>query len=500
MTQDPLKDEIDSFPDNMNEDMWRTILLNHPDVYFHEYFGGSDAEPEYESDSSSGTDPYSELVSELDDMSIARSDIGSDAGSDVGSDDESDDGSDTDSDAGSVTSSIMYSQEPFESFQYKALTLARTKVWADAGADEVTVERLLGGGYNRIIGLTRQSVEQPEAKTQYILRIPRFEYNHDAFPSDVASLLFLHKYTTIPAPSVVSFDDTTTNELEQPYMIQNRIAGSPLYSAYPNMSHLERCRLATELGCAYRKMLAVRSSTSGKLSFPTDDISIQAPLQVTPWCPADGSVRVPFSTSAAPHSVFEMLIASFKAWRVEELRLRPQNLFTAFYIDRFTTMVEELDDAGFLDNVPYSLAHLDLAPRNVMVNPSSDVEQSIISAIIDWDSAIIGPMFMTCMPPVWLWAYDREDESDEEDSRGVIIEKGWGETTCYSAETREDQELKDKFEEAAGPDYMRFAYNPVYSLARRLVLFIVDGLRSNETLREADAMFSEWDKIKKGGV
>ena len=52
-----------------------------------------------------------------------------------------------------------------------------------------------------------------------------------------------------------------------------------------------------------------------------------------------------------------------------------------------------------------------------------------------------------------------------------------------------------QFEESAGADYVRFAYGAPYRLARRLVRFAVDGVRSNEDYKEAKAMVGEWANI-----
>ncbi|CEI60364.1 unnamed protein product [Fusarium venenatum] len=62
-------------------------------------------------------------------------------------------------------------------------------------------------------------------------------------------------------------------------------------------------------------------------------------------------------------------------------------------------MASELEASGWFANQHYySLAHLDLAPRNILVDPTSN--KAIISAILDWDSAILAPMFMSCAPPM----------------------------------------------------------------------------------------------------
>ncbi|KAI0186312.1 hypothetical protein EV127DRAFT_439024 [Xylaria flabelliformis] len=117
-----------------------------------------------------------------------------------------------------------------------------------------------------------------------------------------------------------------------------------------------------------------------------------------------------------------------------------------------------------------------------MVNPTSDAQLNIISGILDWDSAILAPMFMSCKPPLWLWGWKEDEDEDER-------------TANEEPPTAELRQLKKLFEDAAGPDYLRFAYQPAYRLARQLVSLMINGLRSNEDFYGADTMLKEWKAI-----
>jgi hypothetical protein len=44
---------------------------------------------------------------------------------------------------------------------------------------------------------------------------------------------------------------------------------------------------------------------------------------------------------------------------------------------------------------------------------------------------------------------------------------------------------------------MKIAYETAYRLARRLVRFIIDGIRFSKDYRDADAMLEEWAVIQK---
>ena len=98
-----------------------------------------------------------------------------------------------------------------------------------------------------------------------------------------------------------------------------------------------------------------------------------------------------------------MLVNIFKDQKAAELEVRPNSIIRPKLLDQFCHMVSDLRDWDCFDNCHISLAHLDLEPRNILINPISDASSPILSAILDWDSAILAPQFMCCKPPFWLW-------------------------------------------------------------------------------------------------
>ncbi|KAH6983895.1 hypothetical protein EDB80DRAFT_875412 [Ilyonectria destructans] len=77
----------------------------------------------------------------------------------------------------------------------------------------------------------------------------------------------------------------------------------------------------------------------------------------------------------------------------------------------------------------------------------TDTQLSIISGVLDWDSAVFAPMFMSCAPPMWIWAWQDDEDEDER-------------TANDKPPTSEGVRLKLAFEEAAGKDFAKFAYEP----------------------------------------
>ncbi len=132
-------------------------------------------------------------------------------------------------------------------------------LWPGSDASEFVVERLGGGGFHRVIGLTRRqpAVREP----RYSVRIPRFDSAE--VDEEVAILRFVAR-TTIPTPTAIAFDTTEENALGLSYMIQGRIPGTDLYSCFPTLDHAQKMRVARELGDVFLQMLEARGSIAGR--------------------------------------------------------------------------------------------------------------------------------------------------------------------------------------------------------------------------------------------
>lgn len=419
------------------------------------------------------------------------------------------------SDARSKSSSIVYGHEPFTQFQTKVLAFAQSQIWPHSDVrNKITIERLRGGTYNRIIGLTftksesetqdltsSQSIEERASETaaQYILRIPRFEAAQ--VDADVAALLFVKRLlatehrSDIPdilVPEVIAFDETENNTLGDPFMVQERLRGVSLLNVYPQLEHEQQRRVAQDLGRAYRRMLAVSSTQAGRLVLPDDNKSLDAEVHVTHWDPCGfifESERKPRTSASyrdgrASESVLELLERTFQEQKAYVRERLPKDTFRPARFDEFCKMVSEMDAAGYFKQLDghFALSHLDLEPRNILVDHNAPPGSPIISGILDWDSAVLAPVFMSCTPPMWIWSWQEEEDEDERLANEVPA-------------TTEQQELKTEFEAAAGPLYIQCAYNPAYRLARRLVRFAIDGIRSTQDEQEAEAMLEEWKTL-----
>ena len=193
--------------------------------------------------------------------------------------------------------------------------------------------------------------------------------------------------------------------------------------------------------------------------------------------------------------VLQMLIKQFMRWKADWLRSYPEDGTMGSYYDRFAATAKEMEHLGLLENDSvFSLCHLDLAPRNILVEVATDDSSSLydvltgtsssvsLTGILDWDSAVFAPRVMSCTPPSWIWAWSDDESEDEAAANDIPL-------------TPAAQELKSTFEAAVGRKFLRLCYEPHHRLARKLIRLAIFGMHSNEELKDADDLLEEWEKM-----
>lgn len=381
----------------------------------------------------------------------------------------------------SQTSTLEYEHEAFDTFQSRAVALAREKLWPDVSPEHIFIERLKGGGYNRILGLNLH--EPPGGRhEEFVLRIPRFEGTK--LDREVAIHAFVRTYTSIPSPDVISFDDTNINAVQMPYMIQRRLSGTPLLWSYPSLSQEQKCKVAKELGSAFREMLKAQSREAGYVGLSPDQKSPESPAHIIPFHATDSSIATVYQNARPTVPAAELLVTMIEEVRASEIANGYLSAATSDFYNDFSNMASEIAAGGWLDGMPTSLAHLDFHPRNILINAEAGPEEPIISGILDWDISAMAPSFVSCAPPLWIWAWEDDEDEDEDESTANDVPP-----------TAEGCQLKQLFENAAGPDYVRLAYPAAYRFSRRLFVFARQRIGSNEGHRDAKAMLKEWAEL-----
>ena len=435
-----------------------------------------------------------------------------------------------------------FHHEPFETFQHKVIRLCRDIGFGNP--DEVI--RMKGGSYNRVVGLKFLS----RLPTDYVLRIPRTGIAGDKsqdIKDQVALLHFLSQCEGVPVASIAAFDSTRENAIACSYVLQERVAGTDIDSAYYNLPMAEKLQVVTKVADLILKMEAVSLERPGRLvAQKTLAARSFVPLakgphfEITNYRNFDDAE--PFLSQPLP-----LLLRSMFEHQKNRL-FGSRDEYTQYKWIKLQQITDQMVDAGlfrFTDS-NCMLWHWDFAGRNVMINQTTvqqdevqsptqscqhkfqveldsstcnaahhsvsvtlveddcnhNIQFSIdgntgkthqskseweVTGVLDWDDVISVPRILARKPPVWLWF--------NEDNRNAA----WsGDNDIPPLDLTHDQLLIkayfDRIMARADPTYIDDAYNRGVWI-RRLARFAFHGIVSDDDRERYDVFVKEWKEF-----
>ena len=423
----------------------------------------------------------------------------------------------------SRTSTLKYSQEPFDEYRLRVEELchvlwpteyplahrnrrvsstARSRILNAVRVrkfrravppsleNEFLIERLAGGIYNRIIGIT---VKNPgdAGPRNFVLRIPRpLMADFGYIEREVAILRCVRQNSTLPVADVISFDQTTNNPLKSGYVVQNRLPGTSLHSIWDELTHEQRCKVAREIGKIILALQAVTNPTPGIVESSSADNGSQKfsirPFDIKSPYDDNWKAKIPtYAPNEENQTVFqtpeEWFGTQFGRWLAYELLENPAQILYWDYQSQFVQVTKQMGSLDILGDGYNCLCHFDFAARNIMVEILADGSLTV-TGILDWDSAAFAPKFVSCAPPSWLWTEQKYYDAEE------------GETSSMPS-TPEQEQIKEAFDDVVGFDYTWLAYKPEYRLARELFYFARHGLQDGEAQKRAVRLLKEWEAL-----
>jgi hypothetical protein len=395
-----------------------------------------------------------------------------------------------DQDAKSETSTIRDSHEPFSTYQYKVAELAAEKF--RSARSNISIERMKGGTYNRVIGVRIRALKSrrhclswaqkllrnflrtpsPVTNEEYIVRMPRL--GDDGIDQQVATLKAVGARLSLPIPEVVSFDTSSDNVLNKPYMIQKRLPGQ-MFTHMMKDLNLEQMKSATERITELVPMITSVHAAPGDISVRNLKSSIDDRILTDKISLPDGDV-IP----SVPQGSIEHLLELCETWR--EFQRANSYCFKEVW-DGFVAISKALERRGFLEG-PCVLVHSDLREYNLLAKVSS-LTTVEITGILDWDDAFFAPQFVAYRAPFWLWTAEDASTDDLDDEKNASAEP----------ESLADKAVKQVFMDKASADYKRFAFAPETILGRRMYHILRKGIFGQWSMMEANAVISEWDGL-----
>lgn len=377
-------------------------------------------------------------------------------------------------------------QMPFEEHKVLVNKLCK-QLWPSAPTSSFTIEQLKDGAHSRIIGITKRVPHSGLPCEEFILKIP-----HPGLASNVeggvAVLRYVGQNTDLPVARVIKSDFTDKNALGSPYVLQSRVPGVNLHSIMKGhgLTDEQRSTIARQLGRILLQLQKVTSSQPGIIkesagSAFADGFGLD-PLEVG-LSPFDRGQAEPRRTACPVTytSVMHWFDFRFHDWRKVHLESDSDSYFDRnYYLDQLSDISLEMGEMGFFKN-EYCLCHLQLRPSNIMVEVSKHGEVSI-SGILDWDSAVMAPKFVSYTPPAFLW------EKEYVDSDGF---------TCASfisgpPDADSDRAVQSAFNKTVDQEFFDYAYKYKFRMARRLFNFALTGVHTKEHTKSASHLITWW--------
>ncbi|KAF1952783.1 hypothetical protein CC80DRAFT_552046 [Byssothecium circinans] len=278
----------------------------------------------------------------------------------------------------SYTSTIAYEQEPFDTFQHKVRQLATARF----GLRSINTERMKGGSFNRVVGIT---VGAPEPKKwslawffsvlrrfplpallfsylskflpfkadnegimKYILRSQRFESMSIYSPAhDIAVLQFARARLNAPIAEVIACGLNSENAIGSPYTIQERLPGENLQDVWNNLSQAQRLSMMRQIVDLTSKMQSITNSSCGVIA-PRNDIKSVKDLELDNLKSDFRPMDVPLSP-AQPQTTVEHLLSLCD----EQILDQKNNKFCNYVMPcwyKMRKIILALHDKGFLPN------------------------------------------------------------------------------------------------------------------------------------------------------
>lgn len=259
--------------------------------------------------------------------------------------------------------SVIYQHEPFSTYQDKVRQLCAA-IFSGHDESSLLIERIKGGNYNRIIGITmtqdiikeisidwntgRRESFVPHGITMthdlikeisvkwntgqresfvlsgipksvgYILRIPR-DPKRSALETlyDAAILRYARDYVDSRIPDLHSVDASKENAIESPYIIQDRLQGQMLTSIQYQLTTTQLACMAQHMHGVHRKLQGMVSPTAGVLK-PWLELSPRPSVIETEKFSVGDLYAPPTHIPAPPQTTKELLLELIERWQAWE--------------------------------------------------------------------------------------------------------------------------------------------------------------------------------------
>lgn len=273
-----------------------------------------------------------------------------------------------------------------------------------------TVEFFAQGAYNKLYVVTCR-------KGEFVFRVTLPVAPQVKTLSEVATLSFVREKTSIPVPKVIAFDADLKNELGFEWILMERLDGQPLREKWHEISWLKKGLLVQQVADFVAQLARLELPGIGSI-YTSDNITsngvspppasdYQIGEAVQPAFFLEDHIQLPIARGPFPNS--HAFVAAHMQHVVHDVTLQltstdsdeqedgaeMQHLFT-----QLEPLIPQLFPPS-TTNEPSYLFHADLSTNNILVNSAGD-----LVGIVDWESLIAAPSWLSCQLPQFLDVLD----------------------------------------------------------------------------------------------
>lgn len=311
-------------------------------------------------------------------------------------------------------------------------------------------------------------------------------------------------------------------KLTWPCTVMQRIRGMPLSSVWTRATVRMRISIARQMGAIYRDLLNTQSPVAGVFGKSSGTHTQTFPLEPLGSQEATThSGQNKILNRLAKHPNREELMSLYRRLLLRSRTMRnpyecimtaldwrtflcdvgcPGPIYSRSTFEAYKLVVDDMHRMGVfsiinMSETPFSLWHIDLFPRNIMVDISPEDDTAEISGVIDWDKAMFAPSFAASSPQ-WMWrnCYFWKVKCC---GRDIEIEQ-FAHQDC-GPHNDDSIAVKEAFFESAGPLWRMMADDPAFVMARKVLdiaidrrLTHIDGASSDD---EAWRLLGDWNNL-----
>ncbi|KAF9074942.1 kinase-like domain-containing protein, partial [Rhodocollybia butyracea] len=246
-------------------------------------------------------------------------------------------------------------------------------------------------------------VSQSDSGLQLVARLSRIEEDPRKLLSEVSTMDYVKRHTTILVPTVYLLEINHNNQVGMQYMIMERMPGVHLYKLWDELSLNHQISL---IGDIANVLIQLASLEFPKIGMLDEEFNVRSFYALRKFSVAEPTEK------PADHALFDDSQGPFSS-TVEYLQAFIQRI--RFYPGLPSAVSSALDEVhaiirkychthaqdSFL-SPPFRLIHGDFDGQNILISRPTDKNPPCITAVIDWENSYVGPLYFLYEYPIFI--------------------------------------------------------------------------------------------------